>query len=122
VFGLTPGIVFGSMLAYLSGQFVDVHLFEFWRNLTGGKHLWLRNNGSTILSQLLDTVMVVTIALIVWPGIDGNPQTHPITREIWWQVIVGQYLFKAGVALADTPFFYLGTRWLRTWIAEAPEG
>ena len=116
VFGLTTGIVFGSMIAYLAAQFVDVQVFEFWRNLTHGKHLWLRNNGSTILSQLLDTVLVVTIALVVWPVLDGNADTDPITREIWWQIIVGQYLFKAGVALVDTPFFYLGTRWLRAWI------
>ena len=104
------------MIAYLSAQFVDVHVFEFWRNLTHGKHLWLRNNGSTVLSQLLDTVMVVTIALVLWPVMDGNVDTAPIARETWWQIIVGQYLFKAGVALIDTPFFYLGTRWLRGWI------
>jgi len=116
VFGLTPGIVFGSMIAYLSSQFVDVQVFEFWRNLTRGKHLWLRNNGSTILSQLLDTVLVVTIALVLWPVMDGNPDTDPIARETWWQIIVGQYLFKAGVALIDTPFFYVGTRWLRAWV------
>jgi len=120
VFGLTPGIVFGSMVASLSAQFVDVHVFEFWRNLTGGKHLWLRNNGSTVLSQLLDTVLVVTIALIVWPVIDGNADTDPITSTTWWRIIVGQYLFKAGVALVDTPLFYVGTRWLRNWIETDP--
>ena len=81
VFGLMPGIVVGSMIAYLCAQFVDVQVFEFWRNLTHGKHLWLRNNGSTIFSQLLDTVLVVTIALVLWPVIDGNADTHPIARE-----------------------------------------
>lgn len=121
VFGLTPGIVLGSMVAYLSAQFMDVLVFEFWRNLTGGRHLWLRNNGSTILSQLLDTVLVVTIALIVWPVIDLDPSTEPISRTTWWQIIVGQYLFKAGMALMDTPFFYLGTRWMLAWIEADPQ-
>ena len=116
VFGLTPGIVFGSMIAYLSAQFVDVQVFEFWRNLTDGRHLWLRNNGSTVLSQLLDTVLVVTVALIVWPVIDANPETAPIDRDTWWKIVVGQYLFKAGVALVDTPLFYVGTALLRRWI------
>ena len=117
VFGLTPGIVFGSMIAYLSAQFVDVHLFEFWRHLTGGRHLWLRNNASTVLSQFLDTVLVVTIALVVWPVLDGSEGTDPISRDVWWDIIIGQYLFKAGVALVDTPLFYAGTKMLRGWIA-----
>ena len=67
VFGLAPGIVFGSMCAYLTAQFVDVRIYEFWKKLTGGKYLWLRNNGSTILSQLLDTSIVVIVALIIYP-------------------------------------------------------
>ena len=65
VFGLLPGIVFGSMIAYLTAQFFDVQIFEFWRNLTKGRHLWLRNNGSTIFSQVIDSVLVVTIALVM---------------------------------------------------------
>ena len=75
VFGLLPGIVLGSMIAYLTAQLIDVRLFEFWRRLTRGRHLWLRNNASTIFSQLVDTVLVVTIALVIWPEVDGNAQT-----------------------------------------------
>lgn len=120
VFGLLPGIVFGSMVAYLAAQLVDVHLFEFWRRLTRGRHLWLRNNASTVFSQLVDTVLVVTIALVLWPEVDGNAQTTPLDAGTWWGIVVGQYLFKVGIAAADTPFFYLGTRALRRWIAAAP--
>jgi len=120
VFGLLPGIVFGSMVAYLTAQFLDVHIFEFWRDLTQGRHLWLRNNGSTILSQLIDTLLVVTIALVIWPQVDAYPETTPISWETWRGIVVGQYLFKAGLALADTPFFYLGSVWLRRWIAAEP--
>ena len=57
---LAFGAVTASMLAYLVAQFVDVQLFHFWKRLTGGKHLWLRNNGSTLISQLIDTVAVQT--------------------------------------------------------------
>jgi hypothetical protein len=120
VFGVTPGIVFGSMCAYLAAQLVDVHLFEFWRNLTQGKHLWLRNNASTLFSQLVDTILVVVILLAVWPRIDGNPETAALGWGPIVQMIVGQYFFKAAVALLDTPLFYAGVALLRRWIDDAP--
>ena len=121
VFGLLPGIVLGSMIAYLIAQYIDVQIFEFWRDLTGGRYLWLRNNGSTVFSQLVDTVAVVTIALVIWPDMDGNPATSPISGEVWWGVVIGQYLFKAGIALIDTPLFYVCTRMLKEWIAKGDE-
>ena len=120
VFGLLPGIVFGSMVAYLTAQFFDVQIFEFWRNLTKGRHLWLRNNGSTIFSQVIDSVLVVTIALVIWPEIDANPATTPLDGETWWGIVIGQYLFKMGIALFDTPFFYVGTAVFQRWIAADP--
>jgi len=120
VFGLLPGIVFGSMIAYLTAQFVDVQLFEFWRRLTKGKYLWLRNNGSTFFSQLVDTVAVVTIALVIWPEIDGNPNTQPLSWEVWQGIVFGQYIFKLAIAALDTPFVYLGVWGLRRWIESDP--
>lgn len=117
VFGLTPGIVFGSMCAYLVAQLVDVRVFEFWRRLTEGRHLWLRNNGSTMLSQLLDTAIVVTTTLVVWPMFDADATTEPISSGLWWELVVGQYLFKAVVALLDTPLFYLGSAFLSRFVS-----
>ncbi len=114
VFGLAPGIVFGSMIAYLSAQFVDVKLFEFWRRLTNGKHLWLRNNGSTILSQLIDSSLVVIIALVIYPTITGVSKA--LTFEEAFIIIVGQYVFKALIALIDTPFIYLAIAWLKKYL------
>jgi len=116
VFGLLPGIVLGSMTAYLIAQYVDVQMFEFWRKLTKGKHLWLRNNASTIVSQLVDTVLVVTIALVIWPKMDGNTATNAINFSTWQQYVVGQYLFKAAIAAFDTPLFYLLTAWIKKYI------
>ena len=60
-------IIAASMIAYLIAQFIDVRIFHFWKKLTRGKHLWLRNNGSTIASQLVDTSLVICILFIgVW--------------------------------------------------------
>lgn len=114
VFGLAPGIVFGSMIAYLTAQFVDLKLFEFWRNLTEGKHLWLRNNASTVFSQLIDTSLVVIIALVIYPRITGV--SEPITWTTAFQIITGQYVFKAVIALLDTPFVYLVVGFLKRYL------
>lgn len=116
VFGLAPGIVFGSMIAYLTAQYVDVQLFEFWRKLTKGKHLWLRNNGSTIISQLIDTSLVVIIALIIYPKFTGVSEA--ITLQVAVQIIVGQYIFKACIALLDTPLIYLVVNQLNKYLAK----
>jgi len=121
VFGLAPGLVLASMVAYLSAQFIDVQLFHFWRRLTNGRHLWLRNNASTLVSQFVDSVMVVSMALIVWPLLDGLEDTEPVSLGTAWTVILGSYLFKAAVAFLDTPAFYLGTWALERWIGRDPD-
>ena len=118
VFGLAPGIVFGSMCAYLIAQFIDVRIYEFWKKLTAGEHLWLRNNGSTILSQLLDTSIVVIIALIIYPRMDGIVSTKPISWVLAGELIVAQYVFKALIALFDTPLMYLFTWQIKKVIQE----
>ena len=90
------------MVAYLTAQFVDVRLFHFWKGLTKGRHLWLRNNASTVVSQLLDSVLVV---LVLFYGVWGTDQMLSTVLDLW--------LFKALCALADTPLFYFGTWWLK---------
>lgn len=102
VFGQSSRAILASMVAYLAAQLLDVRLFHFWKRLTRGKHLWLRNNASTLLSQLTDTVLVVTILFAgTWPW----PQLI--------ELILTSYVFKLLVALADTPFLYLGAHWFR---------
>ncbi len=97
VFGGTFRAILASMLAYLIAQWFDIQLFHFWKRLTKGKHLWLRNNGSTILSQFVDTTLVVTVLFL-------GTQNQPLIPGM----IVDGWKFKALVALVDTPFFYLG--------------
>ncbi len=99
-FGNTWRVISASMTAYLVAQFLDVRLFHFWRDLTKGKHLWLRNNASTVVSQLLDSVLVV---LVLFWGAKPGDEMLSIILDLW--------LFKALVAFADTPLFYFFT-WL----------
>ncbi len=88
-------IIAASMIAYLIAQFIDVRIFHFWKKLTKGKHLWLRNNGSTIASQLVDTSLVICILFIgVWDA-----------RQIFNGIIDG-WLFKMLMAFIDTPIIY----------------
>ena len=95
-----PGILLvASMLAYLVAQFLDVALYHFWKRVTKGKYMWLRNNGSTAVSQLVDTILVNGIFLTVAFGMGPWPVT---------KVIIGVYLCKLMLALLDTPLIYLG--------------
>mgnify|MGYP003327985037 FL=1 len=88
-------IIAASMIAYLIAQFIDVRIFHFWKKLTKGKHLWLRNNGSTIASQLVDTSLVICILFIgVWDA-----------RQIFNGIMDG-WLFKMLIAFIDTPIIY----------------
>ncbi|MBT3591217.1 MAG: queuosine precursor transporter [Candidatus Marinimicrobia bacterium] len=110
VFGLFGPAVFASMLAYLIAQFIDIRMFHFWKRLTKGKHLWLRNNGSTIVSQLVDTSSVLLLLCF----------SNIIDWEKFWPLLMNGFLFKMLVALFDTPFFYLGVWLLKNKIHEYP--
>jgi uncharacterized integral membrane protein (TIGR00697 family) len=99
VFGLSAVAVFASMMAYLLAQFIDIRIFHFWKKLTKGKHLWLRNNGSTIISQLTDTATV--LGLLIYFDV--------IEADLFWALLANGFLFKVIVALIDTPVFYLSS-------------
>ncbi len=103
VFGLTGMAVFASMAAYLTAQFIDIRIFHFWKKLTAGKHLWLRNNFSTISSQLLDTSVV--LLLLCGSGVIG--------WDKFFVLFINGVLFKVMIALLDTPILYFSTWWLR---------
>lgn len=98
VFGNTAIAVFASMMAYLLAQFIDIQIFHFWKRLTKGKHLWLRNNFSTFLSQFVDTftilILLCSFNIIDWSRFSG--------------LLIAGFLFKVMIAIFDTPFLYLG--------------
>ena len=111
---LTFGATAASMIAYLTAQFVDVHIFHFLKKLTKGKHLWLRNNGSTLTSQLIDSVAVVLITYYGAKAIDLHPDTHVFSFLMI--LIVSNYMFKMTSALIDTIPFYFGVKWLSKFL------
>lgn len=93
VVGSTSRIIVASLAAYLVSQYHDVWLFHLLKRKTGGKHLWLRNNASTAVSQLIDSVIFIVIAFY---GV------MPV-----WPLIFGQWIVKMAIALIDTPLVYL---------------
>ncbi|MDX9912923.1 MAG: queuosine precursor transporter [Phycisphaerales bacterium] len=115
---LAFGAVAASMIAYLVAQLVDVHVFHFWKRVTKNQKLWLRNNGSTLVSQLVDTTAVILIthfyahALPVDKGRAIGPQLALF--------IVTGYAFKAVAALLDTVPFYVGAYRLSRYLRLAP--
>jgi uncharacterized integral membrane protein (TIGR00697 family) len=102
------------MAAYLTAQFVDVRLFHFWKQFTGGRALWLRNNGSTLVSQLVDTSAVVLISHYAAHVLPVRADL-PVAPQLL-SFIASGYLFKALAALLDTLPFYWLTAWLRRWL------
>lgn len=108
VFTLPGLLILGSMTAYLAAQLLDVRLFHYWKRVTQGRYLWLRNNASTMTSQLVDTIIVNSIFLGFGIG---------LSWAVVAKIIIATYVFKLALAAADTPFIYLGVAWLRAYLA-----
>ena len=97
VFALSPIAVLASMIAYLIAQFIDIRIYHFWKNLTQGKMLWLRNNFSTFTSQFVDSLLVIGLLSIF--GV--------LEWTLFWGLVISSFLFKILVAALDTPLLYL---------------
>ena len=97
VFLNAPLAVLASMLTYLFAQFIDIRIYHFWKKLTKGKHLWLRNNFSTFTSQFVDTLTIVSLLIVF--GI--------LPQDKFLVLILSGFLFKVIVAILDTPLLYL---------------
>ncbi|QHE61935.1 queuosine precursor transporter [Rossellomorea vietnamensis] len=100
IFGIIPRIALGSLAAYLVSQFTDVYIFTYLKKRfpTDGQ-FWIRNNGSTMVSQLLDTLVFTSIAFL------GEYPMH-----VWFEIFVTTYLLKWVISLMDTPFGYIAKR------------
>jgi queuosine precursor transporter len=100
IFGMIPRIAIGSLAAYLISQFADVYIFAFLKKkFPKDSQFWMRNNGSTMISQLLDTLVFTSIAFL-----------GAFPFDVWIQIVITTYLLKWIVALLDTPFGYLAKR------------
>lgn len=115
---LTFGAVAASMVAYLAAQFVDVYMFHFWKKLTKGKHLWLRNNGSTLVSQLVDTTAVILITHYYAKALPVDI-SKPVFNQLLIFIVSG-YTFKLFAALVDTGPFYLAVHYLSRYLEIDP--
>lgn len=100
LFNFSPRFVLGSLLAYYISQRFDVWIYHVIREKTQGRHLWLRNNLSTLLSQALDTLIY---GIVVWWGV--------VDFVTAMQLALAKYLFKVIIALVDTPFLYWASSW-----------
>jgi uncharacterized integral membrane protein (TIGR00697 family) len=105
VFALSPIAVLASMMAYLFAQFIDIRIYHFWKNLTKGRHLWLRNNFSTFASQFIDTFTVVGLLCVF--GV--------LPWDTFLGLLISGVVFKILVALIDTPLLYLSVNWIRSY-------
>ena len=97
VFLNAPLAVLASMLTYLFAQFIDIRIYHYWKKLTKGKHLWLRNNFSTFTSQFVDTFTIVSLLILF--GI--------LPQDKFLVLIMSGFIFKVIVAILDTPLLYL---------------
>lgn len=92
------GIIIGSLVAFLIGQFLDAHTFQWLRKLTGSKQIWLRATGSTLISQFVDSFVVLGIAFYVF----GNWSLEQVLA-----VGIINYIYKFGIAIFMTPVLYI---------------
>lgn len=97
VFGQTALAVLASMLAYLAAQYIDIQVYHFWKKVTQGKMLWVRNNFSTITSQAIDTLTVLLLLCFF----------EILPWNVFWKLFISGFAFKLFIALLDTPFLYL---------------
>jgi uncharacterized integral membrane protein (TIGR00697 family) len=107
VFGQSMWIIVGSIIAFLVSQLIDVTVFWYFRNKSGDKKIWLRTTGSTVISQLFDSFIVLGIAFWL-PG------------KIDFETFIGSaltgYTFKLGIALLLTPLIYWGHRLIKNYL------
>jgi uncharacterized integral membrane protein (TIGR00697 family) len=96
VFSLMPRVVVASLAAYLVSQHHDIWAFAFWKQKTSGRYLWFRNNASTFISQLADSVVFTLIAFL---GV--------FDTDVLVQIVATTYILKLIVAVIDTPFLYI---------------
>ncbi|MCS6822195.1 MAG: queuosine precursor transporter [Microscillaceae bacterium] len=113
IFQQAPGIIIGSLTAFVVGQLLDSHIFHAIRRVTGAKYIWLRATGSTIISQMIDSVLVLLIAFYFL----GSPAW---TLEQVFSTAAITYAYKLLVAIALTPVLYLTHYWIDSYLGITP--
>jgi uncharacterized integral membrane protein (TIGR00697 family) len=112
VFGQSMWIIAGSIIAFLVSQLIDVTVFWFFKNRTGERKIWLRTTGSTVVSQLFDSFIVLGIAFWL-PG--------KINFDTFLSSAIIGYTIKLGIAILLTPLIYLGHHLIKKYLSEETE-
>ncbi len=110
VFGQSQWVIVGSVCAFMFSQLLDATLFAWIKQKTGNKHIWLRSTGSTVVSQLIDSYIVIYIGFIL-------PGTLPISA--FWEIAPTNYVLKLLIAILLTPLIYLGHFLVRRYLGDA---
>jgi uncharacterized integral membrane protein (TIGR00697 family) len=111
VFGQSQWVIVGSVFAFMFSQLLDATLFAWIKQKTGNRHIWLRSTGSTVVSQLIDSYIVIYIGFIL-------PGALPISA--FWEIAPTNYVLKLVIAIALTPLIYLGHFVVRRYLGEHP--
>jgi len=109
VFGQSLWIIFGSIVAFLVSQLIDISVFWFFKNRTGNNKIWLRATGSTLISQLFDSFIVLGIAFWL-PG--------KIDFDTFISSALTGYVFKLTIAILLTPLIYVGHYWIKKYLSD----
>ena len=114
IFMMSGKAFVASIITYVISQSLDVNIFHYFKKVTKGKYLWLRNNASTMTAQFFDGIIFIMIYLYLGMG---------VPFMICCQTIVYSYFFRWAAALLDTPFFYLSIYLIKRWLGlEVHEG
>jgi len=111
---LSLSTITASMIAYFLAQYSDVRIFHYLKKKTNGKHLWIRNNASTMFSQLVDTVSVILITHFLTHSIPLPTGKTEIEGLLF--LIINAYMFKFFFALFDTPLLYVGVKHIKSYL------
>ncbi|HUC80401.1 MAG TPA: queuosine precursor transporter [Flavisolibacter sp.] len=114
LFGQSQAIIIASLIAFLIGQLLDVFIFHKIKKATGEKRIWLRATGSTLVSQFIDSFVVLFIAFYVAPRLTGD--TTPWSFSLVMAICVGNYIYKFIVAVVLTPVIYLVHGWIENYL------
>lgn len=116
IFGQTQAIIVASLIAFLIGQLLDVFIFHKIKKITGERKVWLRATGSTLVSQFVDSFVVLFIAFYVAPRLAGNAQ--PWSFALVMAICIGNYIYKFIVAVVLTPVIYLVHGWIDNYLGK----
>ncbi len=120
IFGQSQAIIVASLVAFLVAQLLDVFIFHRIKKMTGEKRIWLRATGSTLVSQLVDSFVVLFLAFYIFPKITGA--STPWTFALVMTVCVGNYIYKFIVAIIMTPVIYLVHGWIERYLGKELAG